>query len=397
MVSISTGMFSTAFISVVLVIGSWLIMHYAVSSGNYRRCYYITIFTIFLIFFPILFFISGGYRSGMPAVFIFASLFTAMMLDGWQVFAMLALELFVYNTVCWICYYFPNLVIPFASEKAILADINFAYTAVSIACAVVIFFHLKEYKQQQKLLNEQNVALKTMDDAKSTFLTTVAHEVKNPLNIISLHAEDTAELLDEESIDYQQIRENQKIIQESVLRLDNVLNDLMDTVSIEQGRLHLKFEKAYLKDVVEMSTAVWKKMYLNGKTKIKITTHIEDGLPAVYTDQNRLIQVMQNLLRNSYKHTKNGEVIVTLKHTEEGQMICVQDDGEGMSKEMKEKALEGYVSLDKDYWRHGIGLYVCHQIIKAHGGKIWIESELNVGTKVYFVIPEKEVANVREN
>ena len=101
-------------------------------------------------------------------------------------------------------------------------------------------------------------------------------------------------------------------------------------------------------------------------------------------------QVLNNLLKNAYKHTNEGEICISLSRTSEGQVVCVQDNGEGMSEEIKEKALEGYVSVDKDYWRHGIGLYVCHQIIKAHGGKIWIESELNKGTSVYFVIPEKE-------
>lgn len=52
------------------------------------------------------------------------------------------------------------------------------------------------------------------------------------------------------------------------------------------------------------------------------------------------------------------------------------------------RALKGYVSADKDYWRHGIGLYVCHQIITAHGGKIWLKSKEGEGTQVFFSLPE---------
>ena len=61
-----------------------------------------------------------------------------------------------------------------------------------------------------------------------------------------------------------------------------------------------------------------------------------------------------------------------------------------MSDEMRKTALKGDVSADKDYWRHGIGLYVCHQIITAHGGKIWLKSKEGEGTQVFFSLPEEE-------
>ena len=68
----------------------------------------------------------------------------------------------------------------------------------------------------------------------------------------------------------------------------------------------------------------------------------------------------------------------------------LSDTGTGMSEEMRKNALKGYVSADKDYWRHGIGLYVCHQIITAHGGKIWLKSKEGEGTQVFFSLPEEE-------
>ena len=72
-------------------------------------------------------------------------------------------------------------------------------------------------------------------------------------------------------------------------------------------------------------------------------------------------------------------------------MVSVEDTGEGMSEKIKKNAFKGYVSTSKYYWRHGIGLYICHQIVEAHGGKIWIQSKIGKGTKITFSLPEKGV------
>lgn len=86
----------------------------------------------------------------------------------------------------------------------------------------------------------------------------------------------------------------------------------------------------------------------------------------------------------------NGTITISLTGEPGWQTICVSDTGTGMSEEMRKNALRGYVSADKDYWRHGIGLYVCHQIITAHGGKIWLKSKEGEGTQVFFSLPEEE-------
>ncbi len=109
-------------------------------------------------------------------------------------------------------------------------------------------------------------------------------------------------------------------------------------------------------------------------------------------DPARITLVLTNLLSNAMQHTKNGRIVVTLSAREGCQLICVSDNGKGMTEEMRATALEGYVSASEDYWRHGIGLYVCHQIVEAHGGEIWIDSQLGEGTTVSFTLPYKENA-----
>ena len=96
------------------------------------------------------------------------------------------------------------------------------------------------------------------------------------------------------------------------------------------------------------------------------------------------------MLSNSIQHTKNGIITITLQKHDSVQIVSISDNGNGMDEKIKNKAFEGYVSVSRDYWRHRIGLFVCHQIIEAHGGKIWIESELGRGTTVSFTLPSEE-------
>ena len=386
--SFGTGSWGNVLINFALVVISGGLFLYSYYSGKYQRCYLITIVLIFLIVFPIMFFTSGGYHGGMPAFFVFAIIFTVLMLEKWRALIVSLLDIVLYMGLCLVAYHFPDSVTPFATEKDRLADVLLAFVSVSIVCGIVLYFHLKEYNQQQILLKEQNQRLRSLDNAKSTFLTTVAHEIKNPLNSISLHARDTSELLEEDPLDFSLMQENLHTIEQSVMRIDRIVLDLMDTVSIEQGRLALSLVPSDLGALLHSVEKDFGSHPSPGNNQLVLT--IQPNLPEISADPERLIQVVTNLLSNAERHTRNGIITISLSGGPRWQTICVSDTGSGMSEEMRKNALKGYVSADKDYWRHGIGLYVCHQIITAHGGKIWIESEEGKGTRVFFSLPEEE-------
>ena len=120
-----------------------------------------------------------------------------------------------------------------------------------------------------------------------------------------------------------------------------------------------------------------------------LSLHLMEGLEPIDADYARITQVVTNLLNNAMTHTREGEIIISLFKQEGEQIVVVSDNGEGMREEIREKVFKGYVSASKEYWRHGIGLYVCHQIIEAHGGRIWIDSILGKGTTVTFTLPER--------
>ncbi len=382
--NIVTAMWASTVLSAVLTVLSAGLVIFTYKTGKYQIGYTVTIVTIFMILFPILFFASGGYKGGMPSMFIFAVLFTVLMLTGVKALLVSLAEIAEYIAVCVIGYLNPQLVTWFHTDAEMLTDILVTTTAVSISCGAVLFLHLREYECQRKQLAEQNELLKRHDEVKSVFLTTVAHEIKNPLNAINLHARDTFELLDEPCHEFETMKENQRTIEKMVVRIDRIVVELMDTVAIEQGRLALDISSVRLSQLLREGAQTVS--FGNNEAVFKL----DESLPPIRADYARIIQVITNLLSNSIQHTQNGVITITLERQGSNQLVSVADNGEGMSEEIKEKAFEGYVSVSREYWRHGIGLFVCHQIIEAHGGKIWIESELGRGTKVSFTLPFSE-------
>ena len=386
--SLGTGSWGNVLINIALVAVSGGLFLYSYYSGKYQRCYLITIVVIFLLVFPVMFFTSGGYRGGMPAFFVFAIIFTVLMLEKRRALIVSLLEILLYMGLCLVAYHFPDTVTPFATEADRLADILLAFVSVSIVCGSVLYFHLKEYNQQQLLLEEQNLRLRSLDNAKSTFLTTVAHEIKNPLSSISLHARDTSELLEEEPLDFSLMQENLRTIEQSVMRIDRIVLDLMDTVSIEQGRLSLSLVPTDLNTLLQKIQKEYESR--PGTRNNRMLLCAADDLPPILADPERLRQVISNLISNAERYTQNGTITLSLTGSSGWQTVCVADTGVGMSDALRQRVLKGYVSADKNYWRHGIGLYVCHQIITAHKGKIWITSQPCQGTRVYFSLPQEE-------
>ena len=174
--NISTGMWTSALLSLVLAVLSAGLLIFTYKTGKYQTAYIITIVTIFMIIFPLLFFASGGYKGGMPSMFIFAVLFTVLMLEGKTALAVSLAEICEYAFVSVLSYLRPELVTRFDSDIEMLKDILVTAAAVSISCGLVLFLHIREYELQRKKLAEQNEQLKRHDEAKSVFLTTVAHD-----------------------------------------------------------------------------------------------------------------------------------------------------------------------------------------------------------------------------
>jgi signal transduction histidine kinase len=245
--------------------------------------------------------------------------------------------------------------------------------------------------EQSRELAARNETLTQNDRIKSDFLAAVSHEISKPLAVISASSADTIALLEElpaapASMD--EILENHERIEKRVRALDRVISDLMDTVAIETGRLSLSRQSLKLADFMKtVCDAAFKQLDKNGN---RLTYDFQPDLPWLWADPERLEQVMTNLISNAVRHTRSGELTVRLTRAGSIQTVSVTDNGEGMDAAAAAVVMKQYApSVKGDYWRHGIGLFVCRQIITSHGGEIRIDSEPGRGTTISFTLEEE--------
>ena len=384
---------STIIIDLMISALAFFLLRIAEKKKCYKLCSWIIVIVIFMIAFPALFFFCGG-RSGVSCFFVLAIFYTAHMLEKHERVGAVTLEFIIYIACCFSIFYKPEWFTAFLVEHTYIIDvtINFTVSALMLLTAVMLRDRMINIRQMQmqelnRELESRNETLMRYDRMKSDFLGTIAHEINTPLAVIAASSYDTLDLLKTSPLNMNEIIENQVIIGKRVKLIDNIIMDLMDTVAIENGRLSLSRQPMKLSELLKnLCDAQFKRLDKNNN---RITYDFQPDLPYIWADPQRIEQVMINLLSNATQHTESGMITVKLTRTDKNQIVGVTDTGEGMDMEMARIALKQYVSTKADYWRHGIGLYICRQIITAHGGDIWIDSEKGRGTSVFFSLREE--------
>ena len=374
---------------------SYVMLRVAEKSRRYLLCTWVLVVLVFMIAFPVLFFTCGGHKSGTSAFFILAMFFAALMLEKKQRIVALCLEFAIYSVCCLLTYYRPEMltVLPSDFVYAVHSILNFASCGTVLLFGVLLRNRMIDTRQLRiKELNleleAKNEELLRYDQQKSELLNIVSHEINGPLAIISASSGDTLDLCAESLPCISEIRQNQAIIEKRVRQIDNILMDLTDAAAIENGRLSLSCQSVQMGELLaDICTAQFHKLDTNNNT---VAQKLQQALPCVWADPQRIEQVMINLLANAARHTNGGIITVSLKKSGDAQIVGVEDTGEGMDENMAQLAFEHYASTKADAWRHGIGLYICRQIVSAHGGEIWLESERGRGTAIFFSLPEEE-------
>jgi signal transduction histidine kinase len=256
------------------------------------------------------------------------------------------------------------------------SDMLFILEVASIvAVAVSGMYCLAAYNREARLA-------KSASAAKTEFLSKMSHEMRTPLTVISAKAQVIRAML-EKTEDTDGIREMLDAIREESNRLARMSGAMiaLEIASAEFNEMSGLDVTGLLRTVSEIYGT------LAEHSGNLLTADIPDGLPRAVGNADGISQVLINLISNANAHTNGGEIRLRVSHNASAITVEVSDDGEGIPPEAMERIFERRPRRERETRAGGIGLSICREIIGAHGGAIWVESEPGAGTTVRFTLP----------
>ena len=229
---------------------------------------------------------------------------------------------------------------------------------------------------------------KRNDQSKDEFLAMITHELKTPLVPIQGYAdillsEHLGTLTDKQ-------KERLQIIKSSSESLLDIISDLLDAQKLELGQLRVKKESHGIKDTIDKAISALKPQA--DRNNVKLT--YQGPNVVVLHDSERIGQVLTNLIKNSLNAVKqeSGAIEVLTEDTENAVIISVKDNGIGIPEEKQKDLFKKFYQVDATLTRErggsGLGLAICKGIVEGHGGKITVQSTLNIGTTFTLTIPK---------
>ena len=294
---------------------------------------------------------------------------------------------------------------------------NKSFTTEDATCFQTLVQQVTLPLQSASLYQELKVTnrkLQKLERLKSEFISIVSHELRTPLTAIK-NAMDI--ILSGKAGDMtENIEKFVSMGKRNATRLSGIINDLLDISKIEAGKMDFKFELINIEPVIEY---VKNNLTEVAREKDLTIKYLPSEKPVqIYADSNRLEQVLTNLVSNAIKFSPEaGEIEVTTKIVNARELqydnsfeediknlqgnylqVCVEDHGIGIERKDLNHVFDKFAQIENSLSRKiggtGLGLPIARQLIESHNGAIWCDSEINKGSRFYFVIP---IANDKSN
>jgi two-component system, OmpR family, phosphate regulon sensor histidine kinase PhoR len=228
--------------------------------------------------------------------------------------------------------------------------------------------------------------LRRLERVRHDFVANVSHEFKTPLTAIQGFAET---LLSGALEDPRNNRRFLEIIRDHATRLAVLTDDLLKLARIEAGKLEVQFVPVQLGEVIERCTET--SLLKANRKRIALEVDVPLTLPAVHGDASLLRDVVQNLLDNAIQYTpEGGRVRISATAGPREAVVTVDDTGIGIPLTDQERIFERFYRVDAARSREaggtGLGLSIAKHIVEAHGGRLWVESEVGHGSKFSFSV-----------
>ena len=287
-----------------------------------------------------------------------------------------------------------------ASAKILLASVS-KEKPISLVEVLHILEESKETKATNKLLLEKSEELSQMasqlqsanqellfqDKQKDEFLDTVAHELKTPITSIKA----ASEVLEDDEMPPELRKQFLMNISKDTDRLGKLIHNILDLEKLSSSRTELKIRNGKINKTVKKAINGIER--IAAQRKIHVVFEESDYLEGMY-DEDRILQVLTNLLSNSLKFTEEEKGIITIVLEEKEQEIAVvvEDNGRGIPEEDHSYIFEKfYQSKNQNIKKpqgSGFGLAICKQIVESHSGSIWADKNVPNGARLVFTIPK---------
>ncbi|MBS7007011.1 sensor histidine kinase [Anaerostipes sp.] len=260
-------------------------------------------------------------------------------------------------------------------------------SAVTCVILVICLRHAREQAAKEEAL----ARVQDLADMKEEFLHNLSHELQAPITVISGFAQLTGSMMEDSEIDRAAVTDNMRRVDGEAGRMERLVLQLLDAAAIENGSFILHRQAMDMAELIDTAACVHFPVMDSRRNTVSV--EVPSGLPDVYGDRERLLQVLLNLVSNAVKHTERGSVILSAKAVDCAVEVTVKDSGEGIRPDLLSDLFQRYPQ-NRAAGGNGLGLYICAQIVEAHGGRITAKSEPGLGTEVRFTVPvmEKEAA-----
>lgn len=253
---------------------------------------------------------------------------------------------------------------------------------IAMACLASVWF--KDYSIMHANTKELATTLQRMNDHKDQFLANTSHEFKNPLHSI-LNMSQSVLKRERHLLQERSIKELETVFSVG-RRMTLILNDLIDVMSLREGNPRIQKRVIFIQPIV---TGVLDMLQLSAEVKsVKIANQIPEDFPPVNADENRVVQIVFNLLHNAVKYTNDGVISIQAFVKDGRAYIVIADTGIGMDENMLKRLFRPYeqastseTMIDGGF---GLGLSISKQLVELHGGTLVVSSVLGEGSKFTF-------------
>ncbi|GIN56937.1 hypothetical protein J8TS2_12560 [Lederbergia ruris] len=268
---------------------------------------------------------------------------------------------------------------------------------------MIAFLLLNKHMQIVQQNEEQKEQLQKADKKKNEFLANTSHELRNPLqgmiSIAQTLLNGHKEVLSKKN------KNDLHLLVRIGQQMNFVLNDLLDITKLQEKYIQLNRGKLDLRTIVFGVHDMLR--YMEKEKSVQFSVSIPSSFPMVYADENRLIQIVYNLLHNALKYTYDGSITISAEQENGMAKVFIKDTGIGMDENMLKKVFLPYEQEDASITSIGsgigLGLAICKQLVELHGGEISVESKPGEGSTFSFTLPlvherdaENEVAASEE-